>query len=114
MTVRFMDAVQTALAFTAVWMRLESGGSVLISTEFGPEDALTQDLAALRDARKERDISRTQHLIELKRRAVLRDDFDLDQNQAELDEESASALADLPRIDIDEEADDDEGGEAEE
>lgn len=114
MTVRFMDAVQTALKFTAVWLRLDDGGTVIISTEFGPEDALTQDITALRDARKERDLSREQSLIELMRRGILRDDFDIKENQRQLDEESASALADMVKLDIDEAGDDGDEDEGEE
>lgn len=83
-TVRFMDAIANALDITAMWIKEEEGGSVTISTDFGPEIVENADLEALTDARKRRDISREGWIEEMQRRGAISDEFD--------------ALKDLQRI----------------
>jgi len=100
MTVRFIDALNLALLYTAKWMKIENPGTVVISTDFGPDEINSDDLTTLRESRKNRDISRRAYLTELMRRGVLSDDFDMEAD-AELIEEELSKLAELV---IDEEA----------
>lgn len=92
MTLRFMDAVNRALDFTARWMGLDEGGGVTINSDFGPEDPNGDDLRTLTEARKNRDLSMKRYLDELRRRAVLGDDFDFDANMAELEKEMEDAM----------------------
>ena len=87
--VRFMDAVDLALDYMAAWLNLESGGTVEITTDFGPNETETADLNALKAARDRRDISRAKYLVELHRRGVLADDFDFEANAEEIEEERA-------------------------
>lgn len=106
MTNRFVSFVNTLLGFTAEWLSIEEGGTISMSTDFGPEEINEADLNALMGARKMRDLSGARLREELKRRAVLADDFDEELNETELEDE----LLNLPRIDIDpqqEEEDDD-------
>jgi len=96
-TLNFIDAMQSALALTAMWMNISSnsgdvdekfhGGTVTIVTDFGPEDASGVDLAALTSMQQARIISGKQMRREAKRRGILADDFDEKDNQRELDEE---------------------------
>jgi len=102
MTVRFIDAVNNALAITADWVKLESLGQVELSTDFGPEEADGGDLAALGEARRNRDISRETLLREFHRRGVLGDDFDAEQDEMELEEESAAIPTGETDTEIDE------------
>jgi hypothetical protein len=96
-TLNFVDAFQTALLMTAKWMGLDttgeegkprSAGTVTLITDFGPEDASGVDLAALQAMRQARDISGKQMRREAKRRGILADDFDEEENQKELGEEA--------------------------
>lgn len=92
MTIRFIDAVNTALAFTAAWMKIESAGKVDMTTDFGPEESDQADHDQLKTARENRDISHATYLREIKRRGVLGDDFDQEKNDAELEEEMAQFM----------------------
>ena len=106
-TVRFMDALSTALGYTAMWLKLEAGGGTLkLSTDFGPEEALVADFQALIAAHGAGSISRERFNAELKRRGTLADDFDNAANESELEKE-AGAMTGAPvgDIDIDPEAD---------
>ena len=101
-TLNFIDAMQTALAMTAQWMNLPTkkvgeedvfyGGSVQLVTDFGPEDASGVDLSALQAARQGRDISGHQFRKEMKRRGILADDFDEEENDRELEEEAMDLM----------------------
>ncbi len=97
-TNRFVSFVNTLLGFTAAWLKLEEGGTISISTDFGPEEFSTSDMTALVEARKNRDLSRLRFLLELRRRAVLEDDFDTDENEEELEGE---VLSGMPEVDLD-------------
>lgn len=93
MTVRFMDACNQALQFTAEWLRIDQAGEVIISTEFGPEDVDANDLRTLIETRKNGDISRKAYLTELVRRGLLDDDFDIDADAEVLEEEVTKKMA---------------------
>lgn len=87
MTLRFIDAVNTALSMTADWMNLPDETTVLITTDFGPEEVKDVDMRTLNEARRNRDISRAAFLAELKRRGLLADEFDPEEDIVELQDE---------------------------
>jgi hypothetical protein len=81
MTIRFIDAVNTALDFTASWIGITGksdikGGTVTITTDFGPEEIREADIEFLMNARKIRDISREAMIAEAKRRGLISEDYD--------------------------------------
>jgi hypothetical protein len=81
MTVRFIDAVNTALDYTASWFKITGegdtkGGTVSITTDFGPEEIREMDIEFLMNARKVRDISREAFISEAKRRGLISSDYD--------------------------------------
>ncbi len=82
--VRFNDALNQALSLTAKWMGLAEGGTLEVSTDFGPEEPNAADFQALQAARQGRDISRETFLDELKRRGTLADTFDPDADLEQL------------------------------
>jgi hypothetical protein len=92
-TLRFVDAVQQALKITAEWLGEEEGGTVHITTDFGPENVSADDLRTINEARARGDLSRPQWIRELKRRGILADDFDEDKNESELEDEAGSPTA---------------------
>lgn len=104
MTLRFMDAMDHALWMTAQWLKLDYGGKVTISTDFGPEKSDQNDLLTLQFTRKIRDISRKWYLGELKRRGLLGDEFDADKD---LDQIQDEMLLGISRVDLDNKATDD-------
>ena len=87
---RFQDAMNQALAITAKWMGVEEYGSLIVSTDFGPEEITQSDLSELGAARRGRDLSREAYLAELKRRGALMDDFDPEENEKQLAAEEMS------------------------
>lgn len=93
-TVRFEDAVNKALEYTAAWMRIgeNKGGTVKVNREFGPENIDAADLNTLDKARDRRDISRSAYIAELKRRAILQDEYDPEADQDELKTEEADMI----------------------
>lgn len=100
MTIRFMDAVDHALWMTSQWMKLPKAGTVKISVEFGPEKSDQNDILALQFTRKIRDISRKAYLAELKRRGLLQDDYNPDEDLSQIENEMAMGIS---RVDLDEE-----------
>jgi len=84
MTVRFMDAIDRALDITAQWLGQEEGGTVEITTDFGPERINEAHVGALLALRESRDLSAKHMLLELQRMGGLADDFDFEANLAEL------------------------------
>lgn len=97
-TLVFADAVEQALDMTAAWIRQESGGEVAFNTEFGLTLGDQTGLDTLFKTRQQKDISRKSYLNELKRRALLSGEFDINDDQNELDEEAANGL---PELDLD-------------
>lgn len=92
MVLRFQDAVETALQLTAKWMKLESGGSIKIKSDFAETPDSPSTLQTLVEARKVRDISREAFIRELKRYRILDEDFDIDEDRTALELELMSAL----------------------
>jgi hypothetical protein len=89
----FKDCVEEVLQHMAEWLKLDTGGSVELRGDYTLEEANQPELDALRKARDARDISRTAYLAELKRRKVLKDDFDEAADKELLDREAADGLA---------------------
>ena len=89
----FKDALENCFRLTAKWLGKEEdgGGSVLLdSDEIGLDEADTAHLDTLVKARAARDISRHAFLTELKRRGVLSDAFDIDEDEGLRDDEAPS------------------------
>ena len=84
---RFNEAIAAALRITGKWLGIEEPGTITVTSEFGPEEIEGDDLTTLRETRKIRDISQIKFLEELRRRGVLVDDFNFDENLAQLEEE---------------------------
>jgi len=75
-TLRFEDVINNALAITAMWMKLESGGTVEINTDFDNSNVDEATLRSLLESRANGDLSREDFLAELQRYGILSDDFD--------------------------------------
>jgi hypothetical protein len=87
----FKDALENMLMFTAQWMKLDDGGSIMLdSDDVGLSEADTTHLDAIDKARKNKDISRKAYLEELKRRSVLSEEFDIEEDAAERESEAPS------------------------
>jgi hypothetical protein len=90
-TNRFIDVVDRALEFTALWVKTTQRASVILSTDFGPGDIKeSTDLQTLHESRKDRDIGQEEYLLELKRRCVLAPDFNIEENMDHVAEEVKS------------------------
>jgi hypothetical protein len=103
MAIRFQSSLQQALVFIGAWMGVTADqvGTMTISTDFGITDQDGKQLDSLKEARKNRDISRARYLKELHRFGVLSDDFNFEQNEEELEEESVE----MPSGETDEDLD---------
>jgi hypothetical protein len=95
---RFEDAMDIALWYTGRWLRIEEAGHGRISKDFQPTMEAA-DLDALKAARASRDISRVAFLRELQVRQVLSPEFNIEEDEEQLEKESASfggaAMSDL-------------------
>jgi hypothetical protein len=76
MTQRFMDSVNIALDYHAFWLNEPDGGTVTITTDFGPEDVTKEDVDLLDKLRERKDISRKAMIKEVQRRGVLSEEYD--------------------------------------
>lgn len=88
-TIRFIDAVDSAMDITALWLGLgpDAGGTVEIAADFGPEELEDLDLRTLNEARRNRDLSRKGYFSELRRRGMFADDFNFEQDLKDLQSE---------------------------
>lgn len=95
---RFNDAMSVALYLTARWMGLDDGGKMLAQTDFEPMSFESGDTKILLEARKNRDLSNRTFLTELKRRTILDEGVDVDDEMTALEEETMamSAAAGIP------------------
>jgi hypothetical protein len=105
-TLRFQDALETAVRLTAEWLGLPTGGSVSVYSNFSTPPAGGEALRVLIEARKNRDISREAFVAELKRSGILDEDFDFAKDGAKLEDELMSMFPEP----IEEEDDDGEEG----
>ncbi len=76
MSIRFQDALGQAMQVVADWMKLPTGGTYSVTTEFSVNDDGGASLAALQAARANRDLSRARYMAELKRFGVVDHDYD--------------------------------------
>jgi hypothetical protein len=90
----FKDCVELAMQYTADWLKLgeDEGGSVEIKMESEIQDADAPELDTLNKARVAKDISRVAYLQELKRRGILSEDYDIEDDQDILDNEAKDAM----------------------
>ncbi len=98
---RFESFLEELFDITGIWLGIpedEDKGRIEISRDFGPNIADLGDLEALRDARAARDISHETYLFELKRRDVLDDEFDAEENDAQLAAEKPVVAANTDAI----------------
>lgn len=84
MAIRFNDAANLALAYTAIWASIPTAGTLRTNTEFSMTRAESSAFEAIREARRERDISRSKYLHELRRLGALDEEFDFEENLEEL------------------------------
>lgn len=92
-TIRFNDVLQRAMEMMGRWVRVEMPPKVVeVPVDFGPESIVSDDMTAVTEARKLRDLSRENYLLELQRRGSLREDLDLEENDAQLEGESLGGL----------------------
>lgn len=110
----FKDALENCLRLTAKWLGKEddAGSVVLDSDDVGLDEADSSHLDALHKARTARDISRMAYLTELKRRGVLSEAYDPEEDEEVLEDEAPSPemmklMADLEEPGSGEEDDDD-------
>lgn len=103
MTRRFTDAVEVALDITAMWLKKESGGTVEMVLDYGPEEISDVDMRTLNEARRNRDLSRHYYFEELKRRGTIADDFSEEDNIEQLlsEEQIASPFATGANVNFD-------------
>lgn len=85
MTIRFLDAVNTALLYTSIWMNESESGTVSLDTDFGPEEPVEADLTFLAKLRAVRDISRLAVIEEAKRRGLIAVDYDAEADLTQLE-----------------------------
>ena len=90
-----MDAVDQCLSFHGAWIGEESGGTVKIATDFGPEASNQSDYNVLKFTRRAGDISRKAYLAELKRRGTLMDEYDEEEDFEQIEEEVKLGLSKL-------------------
>lgn len=81
------DALENALKITAMWMKIEIEPEVEVFTDFEIELSGNEDLATLREMRTAGEISLKTYWRELKRRNVLSENFNDDEEQDALEKE---------------------------
>lgn len=101
-TVNFKDALESALQFTAMWLRQDVQPEVSINTDWSLGLMENDGADSLLKAREKGDLSQQTLWEELKRRSILGPNFDADQERERLldeappdmtDDEAAAALA---------------------
>jgi hypothetical protein len=105
------DALENAMFLTALWLKETTEPTVYVYTEFEPETSQDNGFDGLREMRKERDLSRETLWEEARRRNILSEEFDPEEErkrlEAELpDEPDPNDLTDaLPGSELDENGD---------
>lgn len=87
----FQGVMDSLYRMAAAWTGGEAG-RVEVNTQFGSDETDSRALDALRDARLNADISRQSYLGELVRYNILSDEFDVEADEAQLEEEQKSLL----------------------
>jgi len=84
MVVRFTDSMNNALKIHAVWLNQAEGGTVTITSDFGPDTIDKEMNKHLMEMRKDRDISRLAAIKQAKRLGILPEDYDADDDFQQL------------------------------
>jgi hypothetical protein len=87
MVIRFIDTMNNALRVHAAWLGKETGGSVTITSDFGPDALDKESTRFLLELRKDRDISRLAIIKSAKKLGVLPEEYDEQSDFAQLVEE---------------------------
>lgn len=97
MVLMYADVVERAFQYAAMWlgMKPEEAGSISINTDFGIQLNEPSDLDTLFKSRQASEISHEAYVVELQRRGVLSDDYDVVVDQKLIDGERDKQLADL-------------------
>lgn len=107
MTIRFTDAMNTAIFIMGDWAKIETPGTITISTEFGAdEDGSPEIIKLILEARKQRILSRKATITEFKLRGVLAEDFDEEANESDLEKEAQEGMSGEAESDLDPEQED--------
>lgn len=80
-SILFKDALELAWQYTCLWLKQNKPPKVSIHTDFGVELTKDKELSEIRELEKQGILSKEDVAIEFKRRGVLRDDFDWEENQ---------------------------------
>lgn len=108
MALSFKDALEQALLIMSDWAGLgDTGPSVEMAVDFGLNDPDERGWAAIEGARKRREISRKATINEMQRRGWLADEYDPEEDEAELEREAKEALDAAAALDLDPGAPDD-------
>ena len=92
--VSFQSALEQAMLFHMMWLGEDTGGSINIESDFRGMDESTQAiLSTLKEAHNDDVISRPAYVEELKRRDVLREDYEQVKDKILIDQEIAERVA---------------------
>jgi len=83
----FKDSIELALKYTADWLKLPGGGTVAYQIKPDVSVGESKELDTLNIARAGRDLSREAYLTELKRRDILAEEFDPEEDLKVLEKE---------------------------
>jgi hypothetical protein len=89
-TLKFQDSLNLAFKYAAAWLEIEEdniGGGVALYTDFELSLGDSTQLDLLLKSRMAGEISRKAYLNEMKRRNVLVDTYDIEEDQGELEDE---------------------------
>ena len=94
------DALEQAWKITAMWLKKKEEPVVNVHTDFGVEIEAGTELNDIGSAQKDGVISKKMRFEEMKRRGVLADDADFDEDQEQLATEAANNIL-TPEVHID-------------
>lgn len=101
---RFNESLNHALRLTGKWMGIEDAGTIEVATDFEQVEKDATHLDFLDKARGRGDLSKKNYLEEARRRGALREDFDMEENEQQLEEERTEMGMDGGGEDIDDQA----------
>lgn len=103
MAIRFESALNEALAFMGAWINIsyDDTGTLSLNTDFSLSEQDSHKLVQLQEARRNRDISRSRYLKELRRFGVLSADFNPTTNLEELEDEAFNLPTGESDVDLD-------------
>ena len=86
------DALEQAMKITCMWLKQPLEPVVLVHTDFGVDLDGQSDMADLKDLEERQIISKKTNFEEAKRRGVISDDVDYDEEQEAIAEEAANNI----------------------